>query len=138
MPIEPSDDELLAELKRVRSDLGFRKWISLRVRIVIGLIAFDLMVSVLVVAAVLGVRHVQIENCHGRQQDRAAVKSIVDIATTPSGGPVDLTKIAGFDKLDTNSQEWIRNLSAELTKANPPGAPSLHDRLIANLPPIEC
>jgi hypothetical protein len=51
MPVEPSDDELVRELRRVRSDLGFRKWIGTRVRVVIALLVFDLIVSCLSIGA---------------------------------------------------------------------------------------
>lgn len=63
-PMEPTDDELIKELKRVRSDVGFRKWIRTRVKIVAALVAFDLIVSLISIAAIIGVRVVQQEGCH--------------------------------------------------------------------------
>lgn len=51
MPAEPSDAELVRELRRVRSDLGFRKWIGTRVKVVLALLVFDLTVSCLAIGA---------------------------------------------------------------------------------------
>lgn len=76
--------------------------------------------------------------CVERRDLIAAVRQVVDIATTPSGGPVDLSKITGFDRLDEPTQNYLRNLSMQLTKANPAGEPSLHDRLLVLIPPITC
>lgn len=96
----------------------------------------------LVVATAFG-GFVQLEHdrdraCHQRANDRTVLTQIVDIATTPSGGPVDLSKIPGFDTLDEPTQTYLRNLSAVLTAANPADAKPLHDRLIELLPPIHC
>jgi hypothetical protein len=138
-PASPTDDELLKELKRVRSDLGFRKWISLRVKIVAALVIFDLVVSVLSVVAIIIVRDVQVSECDHARDNRTVLRTVVDIATTPTGGgTVDLTKIAGFSDLDPPTQTYLRNLSAGISKANPPGEPSLHDRLLAQLPSVDC
>jgi hypothetical protein len=72
VPHEPSDDELLNELKRVRSDLGFRQWISLRVRLVAALVAFDLIVSMLSIAAVIIAGNAQHSACSRDNDLRAA------------------------------------------------------------------
>lgn len=72
VPVEPTDDELLQELKRIRSDLGFRKWISLRVRIVLALVVFDLAVSVLSVTAVGIALNAQHSSCVRDNNLRAA------------------------------------------------------------------
>jgi len=78
------------------------------------------------------------ESCQSTKAGRAALRTVIDIATTPSGGPVDLTKIEGFDQLDPSTQAYLSNLSAALTRANMPGQPTLHDRLLAQAPPIDC
>jgi hypothetical protein len=72
VPVEPTDDELLSELKRIRSDLGFRKWISLRVRIVAALILFDLLVSLLSIGAVAVALNAQHSACVRDDDLRAA------------------------------------------------------------------
>jgi hypothetical protein len=72
MPVDPTDDELLSELKRIRSDLGFRKWISLRVRIVAALIVFDLLISLLSVGAVAIALNAQHSACVRDDDLRAA------------------------------------------------------------------
>jgi hypothetical protein len=72
MPVDPTDDELLNELKRIRSDLGFRKWISLRVRIVAALIVFDLLISLLSIAAVAIALNTQHSACVRDNDLRAA------------------------------------------------------------------
>lgn len=138
-PKEPTDAELLTELKRVRSDLGFRNWISLRIKIVAALVAFDLIVSILSIAALVGVYRVQAVECAHSKDNRTVLRTVVDVATTPSaGGAVDLTKIDGFSDLDEPTQTYLTNLSAGLSRTNTPGSQSLHDRLLAQLPPVDC
>lgn len=67
-----ADDELLGELKRVGSDLTFRRWTRHRVKIIALLVTFDLLVSVVSVLALLGVHHVQRESCQRDNQLRQA------------------------------------------------------------------
>ena len=133
-----ADDELARQLARVGSDLKFRRWTRLVVKVLAVFIAIDLLVSVGTVSALVAVRYVQIEGCRRSRDERSAMRKVVDIATAPSGGPVDLTRIEGFDALDESSKTWVRNLSAKLAAGNTPGQPSLHDQLIAQLPDIDC
>jgi hypothetical protein len=118
-----SDDELTRQLARVGSDLRFRRWVRNIVRVLAVFIALDLLVSVGTVTALVAVRAVQVEACHRSASDRDAVRDVVDIATAPTNGPVDLTKIIGFDQLDEPTQSYLRNLSLSLSRANPPGQP---------------
>lgn len=69
---EEDDRELLAELRRVGSDLGFRKWARRRIFLVAALVVLDLLLSVGVVAALIGIRHVQHEACQRDNRLRAA------------------------------------------------------------------
>lgn len=74
--------------------------------------------------------------CHERASDRQVLVEVVDIATGNASGPVDLTKIGGFEQLSPSTQEYLRNLSQSLSDGQ--NTTSLHDRLTALLPPIAC
>lgn len=74
--------------------------------------------------------------CHERASDRRVLVEVVDIATGNATGPVDLTKIVGFDQLSPSTQDYLRNLSESLSVGQ--DSTSLHDRLTALLPPIDC
>jgi hypothetical protein len=133
-----TDDELARQLARVGSDLKFRRWTRIVVKVLAVFIAIDLLVSIGTVSALLAVRYVQIEGCRRSQSIVVAVRKVVDTATTPTAGPAGLTQVAGFDALDEHTQIYLRNLEAGRSSANPPGQPSLHDQLIAQLPDIDC
>lgn len=66
-PEEPqgkvTDPELLNELKRVGSDLGFRRWTRLRVKTVAIFVAIDLAVSCGTAYAIWRIGEVQHEAC---------------------------------------------------------------------------
>lgn len=74
--------------------------------------------------------------CRERASERKVLTQVVDVATG-AGGPVDLTKIGGFSDLTPATQQYLRNLSAQLSATTPDDVP-LHDRLVALLPPITC
>lgn len=77
--------------------------------------------------------------CHERASDREVLREVVDIATGNASGPVDLTKIGGFNQLSPSTQEYLRNLSRSLSAgADAETDVPLHDRLVALLPPIQC
>jgi hypothetical protein len=57
------DSELLSELKRIKSDLGFRRWTRLRVKTVAILVGLDLFISCGTAYAVWKVDRVQTEAC---------------------------------------------------------------------------
>lgn len=106
-----------------------------RVALIVG--PYLLIVAVFF-AGVRGLEAQDHKACVERRDLISAVRQVVDIATTPTGGPVDLSKISGFDRLDESTQTYLINLSAALSKANPPGQPSLHDRLLKLIPLIDC
>ena len=88
-----------------------------------------------------GVRGLEAQDhkaCVQRSNLNETVRAVVNTAVPNASGPVDLTKIAGFDQLDESTQAYLVNLSNALSKANPPGEPSLHDRLLALIPPVDC
>lgn len=76
--------------------------------------------------------------CHERASDREVLREIVDIATGNASGPVDLTKIGGFDQLSPSTQDYLRNLSVSLSASSGSDSKPLHDRLVELLPPIRC
>lgn len=69
------DDELLDELKRVGSDLGFRKRVRRSIRAVILFITVDLIISGIAIFALVSVKDVQREAC---ERDNILRKSYVD------------------------------------------------------------
>lgn len=117
--------------RRVRS--GVRKYA--------GILVPYLLVMSVAAGGLWGIRNAQTTACHRQNANRAVLRQVVDVATAPAsaaGGPVDLTKIPGFDALDVHTQAYLTNLSNLLSRANQPGQPPLHDRLIAAIPDVEC
>lgn len=76
--------------------------------------------------------------CNQRATDRNVLRQVVDVATTPGRSSDDLTKINGFDELDPQTRTYMRNLSIAVSSVPPPGKQTLHDQLLALLPPINC
>lgn len=88
-----------------------------------------------------GLRAVEAEGhqrCLDRKADRDVLRQVVDISTTTSGASVDLTKVPGFADLDAAQQLYLRNLSTAISQSAPPARQTLHDQLLAKLPPIDC
>lgn len=69
---ENTDEELLEELRRVGSDLGFRVRARKAFWIIFGFIAFDLLVSGLAVFALIRVVEVQHSSCKANNEFRQA------------------------------------------------------------------
>lgn len=76
----------------------------------------------------------QVEACHERAADRDVLRTVVDVST--SSGARDLTKVEGFAALDPLLQTYLVNLS--IGPPTPADQPSLHDKLLKLLPPIDC
>lgn len=97
--------------------------------------------ALVVAVGSLGLHNLEREahsRCVDRQADRAVLRTVVDIATRNSGIALDLSKIPGFNDLDVRTQEYLRNLSGVIVSSAPTARESLHDQLLAKLPPIDC
>lgn len=68
MSEEEGEDELVTQLKRVESDLTFRRRVRRRGLVIAVVVTFDLIVSVLSVAAFVGVHHQQDRSDADRQE----------------------------------------------------------------------
>lgn len=78
------------------------------------------------------------ERCLDRRSDREVLRQLVDISTTSSNGRIDLTKVPGFHEVDPVTQTYLRNLSEQLVGATPSNRQTLHDQMLAKIPPIDC
>ncbi len=66
------DAELLKELRRVRSDISFRKWTKRRLVFIIAVVILDLLATILSTTALVLVHSNQLANCHRDNTLRAA------------------------------------------------------------------
>ncbi len=81
------DDDLVPQLRRVRSDLSFRSRVRLGGWLILVFVVVDLFTTAGVVVALLGLQHVQHEACQRDNVLRAAYvaqwQPILDIPPTP-------------------------------------------------------
>lgn len=76
------DAELVEQLKRVQSDVGFRNWTRHRMFLVVVLVAFDLLISVLSITAIVLIRQQDSERIADTNARRIAFcHSLDDIGT---------------------------------------------------------
>lgn len=95
---------------------GSRRWRAAVVVAYIGVVG----------AAYVGlteVAHRQEADCRQTNDTNRVVRQLVDEALAPSGAAaVDLSRVAGFDQLDTRTQAYLVALGAQLA-AGAEGAP---------------
>lgn len=138
---------------------GIRDWIvdhGGRKLFVVGPYLLVILVGVLGFRALEGqqadLKSESVSRCFDRQADRTVLRKLVELATTPSagGGVGDLTKLDGFDELDPATQRFFENIVSgmrQATSSSDPTDPSsstsippqtLKDRLLAEIPPVDC
>ncbi len=84
----------------------------------------------------LGIQHAQDRACHQARDGRVALRALVVQAYSGNGGTLDLTKVEGFDQLDTATQFYMRNLSA--ASRSPGNLDAARQAALDKIPPISC
>lgn len=111
-----TDDDLVGQMKRVRSDLSFRKWTRKRIFLSLCLIFVDLLTTALSVYAISLNRNLAVETCKRDNVFREAyVNQWKPILTLP---PLSLPAGATPEvKAQYNAQEVLRiRFNESLTK----------------------
>jgi hypothetical protein len=74
--------------------------------------------------------------CRNQQQAREVLRQVIVAAAAGTGG-LDYEKVPGFDVLDSETQQFLRNLRA-LALAGTEQSDAFKDRLLLQAPSIAC